>query len=98
MSDPRFPPVRFLADNVPWGHPQYIPGQSAQQRPPAAVVNNSAPGGGFTGSGLPTSNVNSFPVLNNTPGGTVNGVPAPTTPSDPSKPDFACVKRGNHQR
>ena len=86
MNDPRFPPVGFIAELTPWGHPQYIPGQSAQQRPPGAVMDPAdATRGGFSPSGLPLSNVNSFPMLDNTPGGGVGpATAAPSTPTAPS--------------
>ena len=96
MNDPRFPPVGFLADNTPWGHPQYIPGQSAQQRPPAPVVDNSAPGDGFYKSSLPASNVNSFPLMDNTPGGSINGVAAPTTPPAPGMGKPEPIRDAHH--
>ena len=69
-NDPRFPPVRFIDNLDPYGHPQYIPGNSAQQRPPSGTRDNSAPtASGFDRQAIAPNALNSFPVLNNTPGG-----------------------------
>lgn len=79
MSDPRFPPVNFLADNVPWDHPQYIPNSSASNRPPQS------------------SNIqNSFPVLNNTPGGASNAIAAPTTLTPQDAGNANSIKDAHH--